>query len=82
MLSATLYRFVGKVKVRAGGVSAFVSRSLKQSNREPGIIFQKEIACGNTQKMKNLQGLRALYFQIFFGGNAPRLLGNQSILPR
>ena len=50
MLSATLYRFVGKVKVRAGGVSALVGRSLKQSNREPGIIFHKEIACGNTKK--------------------------------
>jgi hypothetical protein len=45
-----LYRFVGKVKVRAGGVSALVGRSLKQSNREPGIIFQKEIACGNAKK--------------------------------
>ena len=72
MLSATLYRFVGKVKVRAGGVSAFVSRSLKQSNREPGIIFHKEIACGN--KSKNLDFSKE--FKQKHGGNAPRLPGN------
>jgi len=50
MLSATLYRFVGKVKVCAGGVSAFAGHILKWSNREPGIIFQKEIACGKKYK--------------------------------
>jgi len=50
MLSATLYRFVGKVKVRASGVSALAGRSLKQSNREPGIIFRKEVACGKKQQ--------------------------------
>jgi len=31
-------------------VFTLVGRSLKQSNREPGIIFQKEIACGNKNK--------------------------------
>jgi len=76
MLSATLYRFDGKVKVRAGGVSAFVSRSLKQSNREPGIIFQKEIACGKTQKIIIRTSLKGGKNYIFIGGNAPRLPGN------
>jgi len=47
--------------VRAGGVSALVGRSLKQSNREPGIIFQKEIACGNKQTLKVRSLLAAPY---------------------
>jgi hypothetical protein len=76
-----LYRFVGKVKVRAGGVSALVGRSLKQSNREPGIIFQKEIACGNAKKIHLMKGSKPLLNEEI-GGNAPRLPGNQSILPR
>ena len=61
MLSATLYRFVGKVKVRARLRS---SRSLKQSNREPGIIFHKEIACGNTTKKDQRSVFGFYYFVV------------------
>jgi hypothetical protein len=52
-LSTTLYRFVRKVKVcRRQSLGAAVWPQLKRGNREPGIIFQKEIACG-TQKNNN-----------------------------
>lgn len=44
-LSTTLYRFVRKVKA-----GRFVRSVLKRGNREPGITFRKEIACGKNQK--------------------------------
>lgn len=43
-LSTTLYRFVRKVKA-----GRFVRSVLKRGNREPGITFRKEIACGKHQ---------------------------------
>ena len=46
-LSTTLYRFVRKVKA-----GRFVRSVLKRGNREPGITFRKEIACGKHQNIR------------------------------
>ena len=48
-LSTALYRFVRKVKVFWSGLSGPFWTQLKWGNREPGIIFHKEIACGTLQ---------------------------------
>jgi hypothetical protein len=80
MLSATLYRFVGKVKVWLAAFRRLLSHILKWSNREPGIIFQKEIACGKKHYVVKIFFLK--HFFLYICGNAERLPGNQSILPR
>ena len=58
-----VYRFVRKVKVRWWHSLGSVVRShLKRGNREPGIIFQKEIACGIPSNETRREGLLSRTF--------------------
>merc|ERR1711964_412915 len=51
-LSTALNRFVKSEGVLAHALRSAFWSQLKWGNREPGIIFQKEIACGISHKVK------------------------------
>jgi len=65
---STLYRFVRKVKVRWSPWPRpwCTGHILRRGNREPGIIFQKEIACGiHTQKKQQGRQKHCLFLLLW-----------------